>query len=206
MQAINNEKYIKECFKFVSKGFARQVLTNVLLDADGSMIATDAHRLIIIKDAHTLNGRFLLDAEGKTLDGLNYPDVTRILPKDTKQATINVDEWLKAHKALNKQFTQWKQKERLVRFKATAEKNISLEIRQAHDNSGYIPHVESLTNTLSFDHSIGYNLNYMIQALTTLKRLGYKDAIFKTTDIQRQPFIIEAGNVITLIMPFILID
>lgn len=83
----------------------RPVLSCINFDKDGSMVATNSHVLLKIEGTHQPTERDLLfnPVQGVPMEGVNYPNVDRIIPDNsTNTVTISSDSfpalvvWLKA--------------------------------------------------------------------------------------------------------------
>jgi DNA polymerase III sliding clamp (beta) subunit (PCNA family) len=70
---------------------SRPALKGVFHSKEGSLIATDSHRLYVAKNAHA-GDRKLIDAKtGASIEG-NYPDVSRLIPDaSSAKYTVRLD-------------------------------------------------------------------------------------------------------------------
>lgn len=75
---------LEKAFKNIVKGVkARPVLQCLHFSADGSIVATDSHRLLQIRDFHNLDTDFNFDLLAfKSIDG-DYPETDRIIVKNS---------------------------------------------------------------------------------------------------------------------------
>lgn len=82
---------------------SRPILKGVCHDVDGSVVATDSHRLYKLENGFKTDEKTVIEPKtGATIDG-NYPDVSRLLPGDEyakATLTIDVDKTLAAVKSL----------------------------------------------------------------------------------------------------------
>lgn len=152
------------------KNASRPILKRALV-TESHVIATDSYRLIRVRHNETIENPYLHEytIQNDALDVSNYPDTSRLLP-DTynakKSFTVNVQEWITAHDS------------GLVVAKQEKNKVISLN----ENGKLYAKDVELQTEYAYqlYDESldipkVSYNCQYMLDAMKTLKKLGYKE-------------------------------
>ncbi|BAR82268.1 ABC-type proline/glycine betaine transport systems, ATPase components [Bacillus thuringiensis serovar tolworthi] len=108
MEMLHNEKYgvaLQLAKKFVGKSAMRMTLMFVQHSADGTMVATDSHRLCRIKNIHGFDKDYLVNPLTFEVATGDYPKVDKVMPSFEK-ATISLNEeqiklWLQIHKSLN---------------------------------------------------------------------------------------------------------
>lgn len=99
-------KLLKHLKRAVSKFDSRPILKCAHYDEDGSLAATDSHRMLYIKDFHEHEKTFNQDVKTMELKEEQYPDLKRLLPnkKDAKtKVVISLEVLLRVAKALNTQ-------------------------------------------------------------------------------------------------------
>lgn len=97
-------KLLKHLKRAVSKFDSRPILKCAHYDEDGSLTATDSHRMLYIKEFHTHGKTFNQDVKTMELKDMKYPDVSRLLPnkEDSKtKVVISLEVLLRVAKALN---------------------------------------------------------------------------------------------------------
>lgn len=82
-------KLLKHLKRAVYERDTRPILQCVHYDADGSLVATDSHRLLCIKDFHDHKETFNQDIKTLEIKHDNYPDVSRLIP-DKKIANLKI--------------------------------------------------------------------------------------------------------------------
>ncbi|EQB4783580.1 DNA polymerase III subunit beta [Enterococcus faecalis] len=73
-------KLLKHLKRAVCNRETRPILQCVHYDSDGSLTATDSHRLLYIKDFHEHKETFNQDIKTLEIKHENYPDVSRLIP------------------------------------------------------------------------------------------------------------------------------
>ncbi|MDZ5608603.1 hypothetical protein U2I54_16250 [Bacillus pseudomycoides] len=79
----------------------RPILKGALHKADGTIMATDSHRYIMVEQAHSLKEEKVISTvDGEILDG-SYPDLTRLIPEGYEhKITFYVKKAIEAHKVI----------------------------------------------------------------------------------------------------------
>lgn len=175
----------------------RPVLTCVQHRADGSLIATDSHRLIRIQNAHSRTEERLIAPDGNDLTGHTYPETARIWPTrfEAELTKVDLNEWIQAHELM------------LVLVTDKENRVVKLELTSGYQTkvSASMDYVGSAIQLFPSDLADGsltlaYNAKYMIDALKALRSLGHTTCDMKFAG-KAAPFILEAGDVSILILP-----
>lgn len=99
-------KLLKHLKRAVSQFDSRPILKCAHYDEDGSLAATDSHRMLYIKEFHAHGKTFNQDVRTMEIKEQQYPDINRLLPdkKESKtKVTISLEVLLRVAKALNTQ-------------------------------------------------------------------------------------------------------
>lgn len=67
----------------------KKSLTGVIHYSDGSAAVTDAHRLYMVKNIHSLEEDTIINSGGERIEE-NYPEVRRLIPAQNGELTVNV--------------------------------------------------------------------------------------------------------------------
>ncbi|MGM0217677.1 DNA polymerase III subunit beta [Enterococcus sp. AZ126] len=103
---MKSNKLLKHLKRAVSQFESRPILKCAHYDKDGSLAATDSHRVLYIKNFHEHNKTFNQDVKTMEIKEEPYPDLKRLLPdKKNKKTTVTVslEVLLRVAKALNTQ-------------------------------------------------------------------------------------------------------
>lgn len=141
----------------------RPTLQGVYHKADGTLYATDSHRLYIAKNvAHGKEDGSLLSPKGEKVDG-QYPAVDRILPTDKPKHSLEVDvkEWLQAVDLLYTVGRITTKEKVIIRFEGD-----KVALYQPGQVSGFY------TLPITFEERIGFNALYILEALKLFKDYG----------------------------------
>ena len=99
-------KLLKHLKRAVFKFDSRPILKCAHYDGDGSLAATDSHRMLYIKDFHEHEKTFNQDVKTMEIKEEQYPDIKHLLPNkgDAKtKVVISLQVLLRVAKALNTQ-------------------------------------------------------------------------------------------------------
>lgn len=136
---MDNNKLLKHLKKAAFKSDSRPILQCAHYGKDGSLSATDSHRLLKINDFHQHKEAFNLNLKTMEIMEENYPDTSRLFPdKEMIQAkvTVSLMALIRAAKAL----------------KTEAEETILIEITEdslvCSNQRDYLYYSKPLTVTL----------------------------------------------------------
>ena len=204
LEMVHPEKYaaaIKVADKFVAKNSLRMMLQLVQHKEDGSLIATDTHRLIKIQNAHGFKEEYLVNVKSLEFAKGQYPNTEHIFG-DTHKTFIRLNEqqikiWLQMHKSIN-QMTKIKNFNHDFLTMKMEQEHITFEIK----NKGIsfkLPFEEiELDETAD---TISYQIEYMRDALESLVVMQSKQVMIKLSSPMR-PILLENGiDVEAFILP-----
>ncbi|MGG1152778.1 hypothetical protein [Bacillus wiedmannii] len=196
MQMLHNEKYgvaLQLAKKFTGDSPARMTLMFVNHEADGTLVATDGHRLIRIKNIHGFDKGYLVNPHTFEIATGQYPDTNRVIP-EFKKATITLNEeqiklWLQIYKSLNQMSKAIK----------CGHKSVTLRMNESgfeFELDGTEVKMKAPCESYEFQNVeyIAYQTEYMRDSLEAHHKLGTKtlqiqiESSFKTmvlTDNQR---------------------
>lgn len=176
MQILHNEKYgaaLQIAKKFTGDSTARMILMFVNHEADGTIVATDSHRLIRIKNIHGFDKDYLVNPHTFEIATGQYPDTNRVIP-EFKKATITLNEvqiklWLQIHKSLNQMSKAIKRGHK----SATLRMN---ESRFEFELDGTEVKMQAPCESYKFQDVtfIAYQIEYMRDSLEAHHKLGTK--------------------------------
>lgn len=194
-------KHAEKVTKSASR--SRPILKGVCHDVDGSVVATDSHRLYKLENGFKTDEKTVIEPKtGATIDG-NYPDINRLIPEDDDakvMLTIDVDKTLAAVKAL---FAAHK--------KINAQNgHITLAFAQALEEGDYyitagddktdFNGVYRLQGSGEIDNEVHIQAQYLQDALALLKDSGEPKATVRLYGSMR-PLTIKNSDVTALILP-----
>ena len=197
--------FTKHAEKMLKKVKSRPVLQGAYHQADGSVVATDSHRLYKLHNGYQTEQPFIQNlTTGNMIDG-NYPDTSKLIPEmDDAKCTIqvNVKElldaskgMLAAHKAINSKakygyhlLQMMEQDNKMVLLAGTESDRF-----HATYNMSDVPLHGSNVN-------IAFQAQYLIDALALFKDAGESKINIRFYGNIR-PFIIESKDVTALILP-----
>lgn len=199
---MKSNKLAKHLKRAVSDSEARPVLKCVRYGEDGSLAATDSHRLLYIKNFHTHEKAFNQDVRTLEIVDREYPDINRLIPTKemTKlKVTISLNVLLRVAKSLY----------------TSNNEVINLEIGEGHvtftnseDKIYYGEPVTIRTNARIEGESMAVSFvgKYLIEAceflLDAKQRYAVDDVDFYFTSPIRPAFMeIEGGTYLYLITP-----
>lgn len=186
-------KLLKHFKKVTSKQSSRPALQCIFYGEDGSLSATDSHRLIHIKNFHNYETPVLQNPETlEILTDVNYPRVDRMIPEmneDTFQMKIDANELKLALKAV---------KEPKLGTVRMDFKGDCIELRSGIKENSIVVRVDAKASNQSFE-TISFNGSYLNDALMfctdLIPRLNDKIVTFYFDKSPIRPFTVMAGNV-----------
>lgn len=183
---------------------SRPVLQGAYHQEDGSVVATDSHRLYKLFNGYQTTEPFIQNlTTGNMIDG-NYPDTSKLIPDmDDAKATIqlNVKDTLNAAKAM------------LTAHKAINTQNtghVVLQIIEQDNVWNLIAGTESSPFQASYkladvplhgsDVNMAFQGHFLVDALALFKDAGELEINLRYYGNMR-PFILESKDVVVLILP-----
>lgn len=180
---------------------SRPILKGVYHAENGQVFVTDSYRLYRFNYGYSNGESFTSDIKtGKHIEG-NYPDVSRIIPENDAQVTLDIDvaKTLVVTKSLQ------------TAAKALSDsKNYTL-VQLEHIDDNYLLTVGKLKNDFISSYklapyigeaveSIAIQSQFLIDALTLFKEAGETSVTLKLYG-QYRPITISSSDVTTLIVP-----
>lgn len=205
MELIHSDKYasaLSLCKKFVSKQNFRILLTFVNHLANGNMVATDSHRMIILKNMHGYKEDTLVNPYSfEVAKGGTYPDTKRIVPEieDTHILldVAQVEVWFSMFSALTKTLKSLKRKNSVV---ALQFQDSRFEFKTEIDNVIFTLPKTEYQKPKDID-VIFFNAQYMRDALEAHTLMKSQAVSFKFKS-QYMPFLIDnEEDVQALVLP-----
>jgi hypothetical protein len=127
--------------KFVADGFTRPILNYSYHTKGGSILATDSHRAIEIKDIHGFKEDYLVNPKNFMFAKGVFPDLYKVFAKDGYTLSINLNKeqiklWLQLFKSINNTLKMMKSSRhnKVVVFRFT-DNNVEAEVRVDSENS-----------------------------------------------------------------------
>lgn len=214
MEQLHGEKYVRAlemARKYVSQYESTPILRYVFHRPDGSIVATDRHRLMIARGVHGFTQENGFTASGLLIDPKTfqvhingaYPEVDKIFPKES-QSTIklNADDmrfWLRMHRAFDKLADT--KRGHVVVYMSFTKKGFSVEVAAGHSKTNMTLPGEYLGKP-NFE-KVGYNAGYMADALETHYKMGSE---YVTIDFTGpvSPILLDngEGGVTALMLPY----
>ena len=192
-------KHAEKMLKKVSG--SRPVLQGAYHQADGSVVATDSHRLYKLHNGYQTEQSFIQNlTTGNMIDG-NYPDTSKLIPEaqDAQHSfMVNVKElhdaakaMLTAHKAVNAP------KGHITLSFTTVE---DVCVLKAGSDSDKFQATCNVATIIDVDMNIHFQPSFLIDALALFKDAGETEIKVLTYGNMR-PFILESKDVTALILP-----
>lgn len=124
---IKGIKNLNKHLKRTASDFdSRPILKCVHYGTDGSISVTDSHRMLLIKQFHTLEKEFNQDLSTMQIVEGVYPDVSRFIPSDFgTEITISLSVLIRIMKALGtkaNEIVQWELLENKIIFRNQSDK------------------------------------------------------------------------------------
>lgn len=204
MELLHGDKYpaaMKVAKKFVSKNSMRPVLLFTQHRKDGSIVATDGHKAIVINNIHGFKEDYLVHPRTYEFAKGNYPDLDKLLGTDDHKTAIklNLDQmkvWLQIHKSINQ----------LTKSVYTSTEPITLVlgeslISEIDDRNG---NKISFQLPCKFYTNLGYDINYnpelMRDALEAHVAMESENVEISFNGKMR-PFHLDSENVKSVVLP-----
>lgn len=171
---IHSDKYadaIKVASKFTGTNSRRPTLLFVNHDKDGSIVATDSHKLIKVNNIHGFDANYLVHPKTLEFATGNYPDVEKSLGASVDEPTkieLNKEQiaiWLQLHRSINQLAKHYEQRNRVVNL--LAGEGIMLTIGKENHVDMDLP-FQNIVGKESFN----YNAEYMRDCLEVHHVLG----------------------------------
>lgn len=200
-ERIHTDKYagaIAVAKKFVAKSDMRPVLQMVHHRTGGDIVATDSHKMIVVKGVHGFKDEYLVNPHTLEFAIGNFPDTDKIIPAD-KEPTFLLNQtqmttWIHFHKS----FKQLKLKYATANFD---NETMQIEIKMPDNNATVNLPVAGYVFENASSERISYDPAYMLEALEAMLKLGSETVQFKFHG-QYTPFVLDNGNdVLCLILP-----
>lgn len=204
LEMVHPEKYaaaIKVADKFVSKNGLRMMLQLIQHKEDGSLVATNSHHMIKIKDAHGFKEEFLVNAKSLEFAKGQYPDTERIL-EETPKTIIRLNQqqvkiWLQMHKSMN-QMNKIKNFNQNNLLMTIAQDEINFEIKD-QEVSFKLP-FEEINLDAEVD-KVAYQIEYMRNALEAHVVLQSTEVLIKLSSAMRPIALDNEKDVQTIVLP-----
>lgn len=179
-ELIHSPEYasiLKASQRFVSKSESSLVLTMVLHRADGTMLACDRRRAIIMKNAHGFKNDILINPFTYEAATGKFPDVDKVAETMGTLAIIleqtHIAVWLQIHKSMNQMNKTFGNRTNLgeVIFE---ESRIKLCVGESEETrvAVELPYYEYKQPEIK---KISYNVEFMRDALQVHKDFGTKE-------------------------------
>ncbi|PAD70867.1 hypothetical protein CHH83_01315 [Bacillus sp. 7586-K] len=203
LEMIHSPKYttaFQLTKRFVGKNAGRVVLTFALHKSDGTLIATDSHKLLRIKNIHGFKEEYLINPRTFEAAKGQYPDTDKLIPENAEMVfrldQEQIKTWLKIHKSL-KQMAVGTRETALTKL---IMKQNSFEFEDKLSGITYkLP-----ANEYKFDpktENITFNTEYLSDALEVHHKLNSTEVFIKLKGTMR-PFNVTDGNDIdALVLP-----
>lgn len=196
---------MKHAKKFAAdKKTSRPILRGVHHAPNGEIWVTDAVRAMIVKDAHSHDEQFTLDADTSApIDGV-YPDLTRVIPTEfkteitlfnaPKHAKETLDDWIDAAKVAT----------------AIGDKKMPIAKISVHDGKvklivnntrAFYEHDPLFTKINGDDSYVSFNAKFLLDALNLVKDFNPLEVTLGLNGAN-SPFALSTDNgVIAVIVP-----
>lgn len=199
---MNDNKLLKHLKRAVSKFESRPILRCVHYDANGSIAATDSHRLLLIENFHNHNKEINQDIRTMEILDAPYPELGHLIPNKAKskiKITISLSVLLRAAKALNTNTDE------IIVMKIEQGK---ITFTNLHDEKIYGSPVKIEVNAQVVGESmkLGVNSRYIIDAceflLDAKERYAVDDTVIHLYS-ENKPFTLEIkeGKYLYLVTP-----
>lgn len=202
-EMIHSDKYadaVRMAKKFTANPGARMVLTMVQHMKDGSIRATDSHRLLVVRDVHRFKEEYLVNPSTLEFATGKYPETEKLIPKKRKNVfKLNADQiklWLQMHKSMNQV------------AKAAKTRN-DITVKMTPDNFIFeVNHTEITFNlpVEEYHHNkkvekITYQAGYMRDVLESHSKLGSEE-LYIHMDSQMKPMVLDnQDDVLGIVLP-----
>lgn len=187
--------------KWVSKYEARPILNYARHTDGGSIIATDSHRMITIKNIHGFKEEYLVNPKNFTFAKGVYPNVEGLNARENHTESIvlskeHIKLWLQIFKSMNQTLKVMKDHFKNVKLKFQ-DNHIEMELI-GHDIVIQLPHEVYQKPKMEV---ISFNVEYMRDALEAHFKLN-SEQITMYFNGPLKPFILDDENTVqTLILP-----
>lgn len=188
--------------KFISRNDMRPVLNYALHSDDGSIYATDSHRLIHIKDIHGFKEEFLVSPKTLMFAKGKYPEINQLIEIDNHEKSISLNKqqiklWLQVLKSINQMIRVMKDYSKVARFNFEDD-SLSVEIPSQKVvmqlPTDQYEKIQDLNN-------ISFNPEYLRDALEAHFKLNSEELSIYFRGSMR-PFALDDGKrVKTIILP-----
>lgn len=183
LEFIHSDKYsdaIKVAKKFTSTNTNRPSLIFVHHSKDGSIEATDSHRLIRIKNIHGFDKDYLVHPNTLEFATGHYPEINQMVETNQGETTIRLNKeqlkiWLQMHRSLNQLVNRTYYKNKPVTLSVEDELKISIiDTDDSPNNISIDLPYEIYNNTLKDEDlpSVNYNAAYMRDCLEAHEKMG----------------------------------
>ncbi|OAJ75142.1 hypothetical protein AYJ08_05860 [Brevibacillus sp. SKDU10] len=190
---------MKHAKKFVGRSAARPILSGVYHSADGTLVATDAHRLLRVENAHERSEAIVLDSKTSApIDG-TYPDISHIIPKvycaEYAFGSESLEELIKAHEIMVKVGGKKSP------YASIAVTGSGLTFTTTCGIGVYEVSPTVQIESFSDEFTLHYNAQFVLDALIALRDFKPKTVGIKFTG-EESPFVIDTDDgVLALILP-----
>ncbi|WP_416149465.1 hypothetical protein ACM26V_00250 [Salipaludibacillus sp. HK11] len=176
---IHSDRYadvIELSKKFVSNNLTRPILLFVEHKDDGSIVATDSIKALIVNNIHGFTGSYLVNPKTLEFATGKYPDTKKMMSSDDYKRSITLNQehvriWLQMHRSMNQMFkTIYRDRNNVVAITITADK-ANFEIPSPEDGLTYSLPFEEI---ISERETIHYNNESMRDALHVFEKLKSK--------------------------------
>ncbi|WP_096269477.1 hypothetical protein [Paucisalibacillus globulus] len=203
IEYLHADKYgqaMKIARKFTGDGKTRPILSFVFHDKDGSIVATDSHRAIRIKNIHGFKEDYLIHPNTIDFAKADYPDTKKVFgEKGNISITLNKEQikiWLQMHKSINQLIE--KVYGRYTHVTLAFDEKITFKIKNENEIEFTLPYSD-------FDkpdtNKVTYDPKYMRDALEAHTTMG-SEIVNIIINGQMRPMIIENGlDVEAVVLP-----
>ncbi|MGF7045734.1 DNA polymerase III sliding clamp (beta) subunit (PCNA family) [Paenibacillus sp. DS2015] len=208
-QAKKLEVITKHGRKFSAKnGGGSPILEGIHYAADGSIVATDRHRMLRIKDAHNYTTPFTSHAvTGVPIDGV-FPDTSRIIPDNLPtQITLITDykrDDIKAAIARVKLAVEASKvagdKSYITKL-AYVDSSVTLSVNNEEQSVTLACNINA--DVSGPDETVSFNAEYMLSALNVFKDAGSQRVIIGLTGAM-SPIVLrdEENGIDVVVLPY----
>ncbi|QGF21752.1 PolIII beta-like processivity factor [Bacillus phage vB_BcM_Sam46] len=190
--------------KWVAKSEMRPVLTYTRHQINGTMTATDSHRMIEIRNMHGFEDEYLINPKTFVAATGQYPDTTQLASKDGTHAAIALTKdqiklWLQMFKSIGQTMKALKMsiKNKIVTMSFDdSASHVTIELKE-QDLKLSLP---GIIDKPSFD-KIAFNVEYMRDAMEAHVKLQSEQVIFYMQSPMRPIIMDNDKNVTALILP-----
>lgn len=202
---LHSDKYadaIKLAEKFTTKTTYRPILLFAKHDKDGSLVATDSHVAIQVKDIHGFKEDYLVHPHTFEFATGEYPDTEHIFDAEGLKNAIKLNKkqikiWLQMHRSINQFVKSIYGSSRHVTIEFTKELNFRIK---GEDGLSFKLPFESYKKIEGID-KINYNQEHMRNALEAHVVLGSEHVYIQLRGVMTPIVLTNKDDVKTLLTP-----